>query len=382
MTGAGVAAGAGSAQFGLAYGLGVIDWQPVRDATGESLWLSALTWAVWIAATSTVLGAAFAGSLLSRESRSRAVDVVSRTALALAAAIGALITVPLVMLPARAAQRVDTFQPEVTAGAYTVVGVIVGLVIAVVAVNFRVVATNIMASTAWVWIVAVVAVVDAVRANRIVGTAQLAAWQFTDRGWFRETLHLPGAFLMLGGALLVGVFAALIGDRRGDNRLCIAVSGTFGPLLVAAAYFLAAPKPAVRAEQLSAYLFAPYAVVAGLAGSVFVAVLGPLRPRRPRDAGEQVRPAVGDTTPATGGPTATSGEADLTEWTRTLATDTSARPDLSPTATQPTATRPTATRPTATRPTATRPTAAQPTATRPAPPVVPKQRKRRGPGVS
>jgi hypothetical protein len=338
VTAIGVAAGAGAAQFGLAYGLGIIAWQPVRGATGESLWLASLTWTLWIAASSTVLGAVYAGGSRSRgafaksASRSGAagnaadhdddrrrghpMDLVSRTAIALAAAIGALITVPLVMLPARAAQRADTFQPEVTAGAYAVVGVIVGLVIAVAAVNVRVIATNVVVSTAWVWALAAVSVVDAERANRTVGTAQLAAWQFSDRGWLRETLYVPGALLMLGGALLVAVFAALLADRRGDNRVGIAISGTFGPLLVAAAYLLAAPDLTLRALRLSPNLFAPYAVVGGLAGSIFVAVLGPMRPRRARAvAAAPLSPLAGDPKPARG-----ADEAELTEWTRTLAT--------------------------------------------------------------
>jgi hypothetical protein len=318
----GVAAGAGAAQFGLAYGLGIVGWQPVNGTTGEGPWLASLIWALWIAATSTLLGAIYASRMTARAT------IVSRVATPLAAAIGALITVPLVILPARAAQRADTFQPETTAAAYVVVGVVVGLVVAAVAVNVRVVAANIMASTAWVWLLAVISVVDSVRANRIAGTAQLAAWQFTDRGWIRDTLYLPGALLMLGSALLVGVLAALPADRRRDNRVCIAVSGTAGPLLVAAAYFLSAPRLTVRVEQLSSYLFAPYAVIAGLAGSVLVAVLGPLRPRRtpvtpePVQATASVPAQATATVPAQAtGARESTGETDLTEWTRTLGAD-------------------------------------------------------------
>jgi hypothetical protein len=188
------------------------------------------------------------------------------------------------MLPARAAKRVDNFQPEMTAAAYAVIGVIVGLLVAIAAVNARVIAVNVILSAAWIWLLAVVSVTDAVRAGRTSGTAQLATWQFTEGGWFRGTLYFPGALLMLGGALLVGVFAALPADKREENRIAIAVSGMVGPLLVAAAYFLSAPKLTVRPEQLSAYLFAPYAVLAGLAGSALVAGFTPLRPKRPRPA--------------------------------------------------------------------------------------------------
>jgi hypothetical protein len=185
----------------------------------------------------------------------------------------------------------------------------------------------------WVWALAGLSVIDSVRAHRTVGTAQLAAWQFTEGGWFRETLYVPGALLMLGGALLIGVFAALPADRREESRVAIAVSGAVGPLLVAAAYFLAAPKLTLRTDQLSAYLFAPYAVLAGFAGSVLVAALGPMRPRRPKPPKPAAAPVVpapivrSTITPTGGTPTATppapasapaaSGD-DLHDWTRTL----------------------------------------------------------------
>jgi hypothetical protein len=193
-------------------------------------------------------------------------------------------------------------------------------------------------------------VIDSVRANRTVGTAQLAAWQFTEGGWFRETLYVPGALLMLGGALLIGVFAALPADRREDSRVAIAVSGAVGPLLVAAAYFLAAPKLTLRTEQLSAYLFAPYAVLAGFAGSVLVAALGPMRPRRPKPPKPAAVPAIpapivrSTITPAGGKPTApgpatapapaaapaAASDDDLHDWTRTLGTATESKTEPLP----------------------------------------------------
>jgi hypothetical protein len=87
---------------------------------------------------------------------------------------------------------------------------------------------------------------------------------------------------MMGAALNIGVLAAVPAGRRGDNRVGVAVSGAVGPLVVAAAYFLAAPRlVGVRAdEQLSAYLIAPYAVIAGLAGSVLLSGLIAQREQR------------------------------------------------------------------------------------------------------
>jgi hypothetical protein len=365
VTAIGAAAGAGAAALGLGYGLGIVVWQPVRDAAGETLWLGSLAWVVWVAATATVLGAVYANGIgtraaLNRARRAepgrgnkaatrgqpgRAVELAWRTAIAVAATIGAAITIPLVMLPARAAHRADNFQPQVTAAAYAIIGIIAGLIIAVIAVNVRAVAANVLGSMAWVWALAALSVIDSVRANRTVGTAQLAAWQFSEGGWFRETLYVPGALLMLGGALIVGVFAALPADRRAESRGAIAVSGAVGPLLVAAAYFLAAPRLTLRTEQLSAYLFAPYAVLAGFAGSVLVAALGPMRPRRPKPpkpaaipapapiVRSTITPAGGKPTgpvPATASTPAVAPNDDLHDWTRTLGAATESKTEAIP----------------------------------------------------
>jgi hypothetical protein len=78
---------------------------------------------------------------------------------------------------------------------------------------------------------------------------------------------------MLAIALVIGGLAAWPAGRRGDNRVGVAISGAAGPLLVAAAYFLAAPS--LGDQRLSAFVMAPYAVLSGLAGSVIVSAIGP-----------------------------------------------------------------------------------------------------------
>jgi hypothetical protein len=285
----GVAAGAGAAQLGLGYGLGIIAWVPDTESADPSVWLASLAWVLWLAGTSTVIGAICADRLSARGTGSdlvdpradpgrgaQALDVAWRIVIALAAAIGALITVPLVAVPARAAHRADNFLPQVTAGGYAVVGVIVGLIAAIGALSSRAIAANAISSVAWMWALAVISVIDGVRASSQLGTAQLAVWDFTNGGGvIRNTIDWPSAVLMLGSALVIGGLAAWSASRRGDGRVGVAVSGVTGPLLVAAAYFLAAPRMlGVDAHQLSAFLIAPYAVLAGLAGSVLVAALG------------------------------------------------------------------------------------------------------------
>lgn len=281
----GGAAGAGAAQLGLGYGLGIIAWLPASNGASEAAWKASLAWATWIAATSTIAGAmladraggAHAPSTLDTRAAGPLALGLWRIALAVAAAVGALVTVALVAVPARAAVRVDTFSPQTIAAGYAVLGVVVGLLVAVAALTARAIAINLIATAGWLWLLAVVAVVDGVAAGRGLATAQLGVWHFTagGGGYFRH-LYLPGAALTLGAALAIGALGALPAARRGDNRVGVAVSGAMGPLLVAASYFLAAPGlVGPVAEQLSAYLVAPYAVIAGLAGSVLASALPP-----------------------------------------------------------------------------------------------------------
>lgn len=281
-TAVGVAAGAGAAQLGVGYGLGVIAWPPSTGGAGESAWVASLAWATWIAATSAVAGAICADRLSPAaqstldQTKTALQTVLWRTALALASAIGALVTVPLVAVPARAVDHATSSSPQTIAGGYAVVGVVVGLIAAVGALASRAIAVNVVASVSWLWLLAIVAVIDGVAAGRGLASAQLAVWQFTSSGPEFRSIHIWQALLTLGAALLVGALAALPAARRGDGPVGVAISGAVGPLLVAAAYLLAAPRlDGIPPRELSAYLIVPYAVIAGLAGSVVVAALAP-----------------------------------------------------------------------------------------------------------
>lgn len=308
-TAIGLAAGAGAAQLGLGYGLGIIAWQPSAGTTGDSVWVASLAWATWIAATSAVIGVICADRLSVPPALRSSVDGpvtpgrvatgLWRIALSLAAAVGALITVPLVAVPARAAVRADTFTPQTTAAAYAVVGVLLGLVIAIGALASRAVAANVITTVSWLWLLALVAIIDGVAAGRGLATAQLGVWQFSAEGpWFRN-IYLPGALLTFAAALLIGALAALPAARRGDNPVGVAISGAIGPLLVAAAYFLAAPGlDTVAPREVSAYWVAPYAVIAGLAGSVGIAALAPRLEHRRTERVAPTSPAAATERPA------------------------------------------------------------------------------------
>ncbi|OJF14913.1 hypothetical protein BG844_07330 [Couchioplanes caeruleus subsp. caeruleus] len=268
---AGVAAGTGAAQLGLGYGLGVVVW-PTGVTTDGSVWLSSLGWATWTAATATVFGAVIAGRL------GRAAGGPWRFALAASAAVGALLTVALIALPARASVRADTFSPETVAGGYAVIGVLVGLVLAYWAVVSYPAATNLIATAGWLWALAVAAVAADVFWHRPTAT-YLSSWQFVaaDSG----TIHWREALLTLLAAFILGVAGAWPAARRGNLGVGAASSGAVGPLLVAAAFFCLAPQFTPALGPLgSAYLTAPYAVLAGLAGSAATVALAQRRATR------------------------------------------------------------------------------------------------------
>ncbi|MBB4767228.1 Hansenula MRAKII killer toxin-resistant protein 1 [Amorphoplanes digitatis] len=275
-TAAGVAAGTGAAQLGLGYGLGVVVW-PVIPSADDSVWLGSLGWATWIAANATVFGAVIAGRL------GRATGGAWRLALATSAAVGALLTVALIALPARSAVRVDTFSPQTIAGGYAVAGVLLGLVIAYWAIASRPVAANLIATAAWLWSLAAAAVVVSIAWHRPSAT-YLSSWQFAAPDSIDAmfgTIYWPSALLSLLAALIIGVIGALPAVLRGDLGVGAATSGAVGPLLVAASFFVLAPQLTGALGPLeSAYLIAPYAVLAGLAGSALTVAIGQGRANR------------------------------------------------------------------------------------------------------
>ncbi|MFJ6196858.1 hypothetical protein [Micromonospora sp. NPDC092111] len=283
-TAVGVAAGVGAAQLGFGYGLGIVNWAPVDAGATEASWFASLAWATWIAAVSTIAGAVCAQRLHERGGNVVAGGTLHRVTLAVAGAVGALITVLLVAVPSRAATVPDTFSPQTVAAGYAGVGVLVGLVVTVWTLHSRAAANNVIATVGWLWLLAVVSVVDGVLAGRGLTSAQLGIWQIahdSPRFWLRDHLYWPGALLALGSALLIGALAARRPARAPELRLGAVVSGAAGPLLVAVAYFLAVPRLAtISPAQVSAHLVAPYAVIVGAAGSVLVASLAQRAERR------------------------------------------------------------------------------------------------------
>ncbi|MEO3770903.1 hypothetical protein [Micromonospora sp. B9E7] len=351
VTAIGVAAGAGAAQLGFGYGLGVIAWTPTEAGATDTAWADGLAWATWLAASSTVLGAVCAQRLHQRGAprpvesqatdssdsvtapeqatqaggRPPAVDapgpvteqvtstaerggLLRRVALALGAGIGGLVTVLLIAVPARVATGADTGAPQRTAAVQAVLGILLGVVVAIWALRSRAAAVNVTATAAWLWLLAVVSVIDGVRVGRGLTGAQLGTWQLDpdhSRYWIGGQLYWPGALLALVPALLIGVLAARRAARSTGHRVGAAASGAAGPVLVALAYLTTLPHwSTLGPAQLSTQLVAPYAVIAGVGGSVLAAVLA--------ERADRNRATQGSASPATAADSTSTVPTELT----------------------------------------------------------------------
>lgn len=285
----GVSAAAGAAQVGLAYGIGVIAWPPLPEATADEAWSASLAWACWVAATSTVAGAVLADRLRSRRAGDAApVDdprlarLLWRITLAIAGAIGALVTVILVAVPARESVAAGFSAPQAEAAGYALLGVLGGAVIAVAVLAARAAATNLIATAAWLWLLAAASVTEHLLNGRDWDRVPLGFWDLDlDQPAFRS-IQLIDAAICLGAALLVGVIAALPAARRHDHPAGVVVSGVTGPLVLSLAYLLAQPDlTTATATDLSRNVLVPYAVVTGLAGSLLASTFGAWRDRAP-----------------------------------------------------------------------------------------------------
>jgi len=264
---AGVAAGTGAAQLGLGYGLGVIVW-PVTVAEDRSEWLGSLGWATWITASATVFGAVIASRL--GEAQAARARQPWRSAFAISAGVGALVAVALIALPARAAVRLDAHTPQMIAASYALLGVALGVIVAFWAVRSRPVAANLIATSAWLWALAITAIVVELVLGRDTAT-YLTSWQFVETSTTRYgVIYWPSALLTLAAAFAIGIIAVVPAVRRGDVGLGAAISGSVGPLLVAVSFLALSPRLTGTPGPIeSAYLIAPYAVLSGLAGSAF-----------------------------------------------------------------------------------------------------------------
>lgn len=304
----GVGAAVGAAQLGLGYGLNVIRFADAGGQFTTGIWVASLTWATWIAATSTIVGAVVADRLGTRPGPDpgpgpdgaprpdRLTTLLWRLVLATGAALGAATTIALIAVPARAAELDGVASPQTVAAGYAALGVVASLLIAVGALAARAVTANLLATAAWLWLLAVLAVADQVLSGASAARVPLGFWEFSPDGlWFRSLL-LPDAGLAVTAALVIGLLAALPAARRGDHPVGVVISGTTGPLMLALAYLLTQPDlVGAAAIDLSRQLVVPYLVLAGLLGSVLASAV---RAREPAPPARSTGPVPAPRTPA------------------------------------------------------------------------------------
>ncbi len=240
--------------------------------------------------------------------------LLRRVALALGAGLGGLVTVLLIAVPARVATGADTGAPQRTAAVQAALGILIGALVAIWALRSRAAAVNVTATAAWLWLLAVISVIDGVRVGRGLTGAQLGTWQFDPdhaRYWIGGQLYWPGALLALVPALLIGVLAARRSARSGGHRVGAAASGAAGPVLVALAYLTTLPHwSTLGPAQLSTQLIAPYAVIAGVGGSVLAARLAERAGRNHvAEPSAVARDTVAETGPRSPIPSPTAGTA-------------------------------------------------------------------------
>jgi hypothetical protein len=261
----GVAAAAAAAQLGIAYGFAILLWAKDFTERSGAAWASNLTWVCWLAATAVVIGAIVGGRVT--EAAALPQNLLTHAAVIVSSAVGALVTVPLVAVPARYAQLAGDMSPAYTAARIAVLGVVIGAVVSVGVLLGRPLAWNIVAINSWLWLLALGSVLVGLRSGTVPETVRLGIWGDAS-GWLAVVVPL------LLVAFGIGAGLAYLAKRQGANRVAVAVCGTPGPVLIAVAYLIAGPgsRPETG-SHLVPYLAAPYTVLAGLLGSLLVAAI-------------------------------------------------------------------------------------------------------------
>ncbi|MEV0327677.1 hypothetical protein AB0H63_14710 [Micromonospora echinospora] len=263
----GVSALAGAGQLGIAYGLGILRFaRSFVDAPGH--WPAQLVWVSWFAAGATMVGAVFAERYARRADLP--VTTVVQVTIAVAATLGATVVAPLCMLPARNAQ-VPSGDPVLTVAVSALFGALAGTVAALAVLRYAPVSWNVAASTAALWLLALLSVVPSLGAVGQLPTVRLGA---LDPAWLSpDTAGRLAVLILPGLALLVGAAVAGVARWRGQPPLLGSASGVAAPLLVAVAYLLAGSPQGDDGYQSKPYLAALLAVPTGALGAAAAAVL-------------------------------------------------------------------------------------------------------------
>src|SRR5262245_7955163 len=113
-----------AAQLGVGHGLGILDWPAGLQVVGNG-WSRLLTWIAFVFAVGVLGGVAAFRHVV----RSMGAGLWARIGAVMVAAVGAGVTLPLVWLPVRAARPSVAGNPEVTIMITAGVGLLVGAVL-------------------------------------------------------------------------------------------------------------------------------------------------------------------------------------------------------------------------------------------------------------
>ena len=265
----------GAAELGIVYGFDALRLDRSFVKTGND-WSILLTWIAWFAIVAVVAGTSHAAAVVKLTQR---FSVGARLTAALAAGIGALVTlVPLTVYPAVNAKIDANFNAPITV-ALTVVGAVgAGVVLGgLVAGNPPLTTGVLVVALAVSGLGAVSVVATAPTMGRLyltpvrLGVLDLDSISAVQRAQF----SMPAL------AIIAAVVVALAGRSRRRSRVLIAVCGATGPLTVALAYLISGPGISHDiTNQADAYLGAMIAVVVGLIPSMIIALLPGYRPSR------------------------------------------------------------------------------------------------------
>ena len=252
-----------------------------------------MTWVAFYYAVA-VVGGALVGRLAVRRAN-RSDRVGARITASLAAVAGAAAVVGLAWLHARNAHPPGNVNPGLVVSMTAGAGILVGLVLALMALSAAPVAVGLRVSVAWLWLVAIGCAVAGLVSHEPYPAPRLGVLD-------APSLIAPSAWTgpraMIGVTAVLAVVVAGIARWGGAGRLAVSLSGFGGPAVIAASYLIAGPgSGADRAVQSEPYVDALVAVGAGLVASVLIAMPGrrtaapPPRPVRER---EDRDPLTGD----------------------------------------------------------------------------------------
>jgi hypothetical protein len=280
-----------AAQVAIAEATGILAWNDVGTA---DRWRTTLTWIAFIYLVGVLAGADI-GRRAMRRRGARPESMRPLVVATVAAAIGSAVAGLVAGLPASGAHPPVSVHPDLVVATTAGVAIAAGAVLALVAGRIPAVATNMRAFVGLTWLLALACAA----AGMLHGGSYPAprpgypdAPSLIARAWW------SGSYVIVAGSVLIGVVVAIGCRLSGRGRLGLAISGAFGPAVLAIAYMINRFEPATL-----------IAIGAGLAASALIAVPGRPAKARPQPAPRtatapeepEAPPAAATPTPAPAG---------------------------------------------------------------------------------